>query len=184
MGLTRRLKIHATPDANMSLIPSAGGLKPRMTMTIARAGKMLIHHCPGRYAEPSAIIVPMSGVGACAPSPTKLREAPMRTTHPQSSVTFVRMEPRLFGSISLNMMCHRLAPTSSAALTKSSFLIEEDELYTSLVYQGHHASDTASMALIALGVSTEAIERASRSGGTATNMSASRMITALNQRLM
>src|SRR2546428_278149 len=111
-------------------------------------------------------------------------DSPMMPTQPQSSVTFVRMDPRLFGSISLNMMCHRLAPTSSAALTKSSFLIEEDELYTSLVYQGHHASDTASMALIALGVSTEATERASRSGGTAMNMSARRMITALNQRFM
>src|SRR5437899_11998867 len=104
----------------------------------------------------------------------------MRTTQPQSSVTFVRIDPRLFGSISLNMMCHRLAPTSSAALTKSSFVIEEDELYTSLVYHSHHASDSASMALIALGVSTEAPERSSRSGGAARNMSAMRRITALN----
>src|SRR5438876_276794 len=105
-------------------------------------------------------------------------DSPMIPTF--SPLSSDRLTP--FGSISLNMMCHRLAPTSSAALTKSSFLMEEAELYTSLVYQGHHASDTASMALIALGVSTEATERARRSGGTATNMSARRMITALNQR--
>ena len=74
---------------------------------------------------PSEIICPNAGVGGCSPSPTKLKEAPIRITQPTSSAIFVKIGERQLGSISLKRIWALEAPISSAFFTKYSSEMED-----------------------------------------------------------
>ena len=145
----------------MSLIPSPSRLKLRIISTIVSAGNKLIHHWEGIYFEPSETIVPKSGVGGWAPRPKKLRVAPIKIVHPTSKVILVNIGAKQLGNISLNRIWELLAPVTSAACIKYSFLIEEAIPYTSLVGHGHQLMAMAIIALNRVGSNIEQTAKAS-----------------------
>src|SRR5690606_8695121 len=95
-------------------------LKPSTVTKIANPGNVACHHISGKYTRPSAIIVPHSGVGGCAPKPRKPKLAPVKITKPISNVAFTIMVEIQLGNTSIKAIRHLLAPRPSDANTNCS----------------------------------------------------------------